>query len=141
MVVPQAMSNAGYPATDIWGIDPNLSLKMATLWDNHPKWLTISIRSTDGYSPSYSATARCPSTLSPRASACRATPAGGASSASRTSTSSPVASRWSTPTGLGLGLSVFILIRTSKHDPDWLKRFRDAAIGFPEITGVYRMSG
>lgn len=42
---------------------------------------------------------------------------------------------------LGLGLSVFILIRTSNHDPDWLKRFREAAISFPEITGVYRMSG
>jgi len=42
---------------------------------------------------------------------------------------------------LGLGLSVFILIRTSNHDPDWLKRFRDAATSFPEITGVYRMSG
>jgi Lrp/AsnC family transcriptional regulator len=45
------------------------------------------------------------------------------------------------PDRLGLSLSVFILIRTSKHDPDWLKRFRDAATGFPEITGVYRMSG
>jgi Lrp/AsnC family transcriptional regulator len=42
---------------------------------------------------------------------------------------------------LGLGLSVFILIRTSNHDPDWLKRFREATTGFPEITGVYRMSG
>jgi Lrp/AsnC family transcriptional regulator len=42
---------------------------------------------------------------------------------------------------LGLGLSVFILVRTSNHDPDWLKRFREAATGFPEITGVYRMSG
>ena len=42
---------------------------------------------------------------------------------------------------LGLGLSVFILIRTSNHDPDWLKRFREAVTGFPEITGVYRMSG
>ena len=42
---------------------------------------------------------------------------------------------------LGLGLSVFILVRTSNHDPDWLKRFRDATTGFPEITGVYRMSG
>src|SRR5258705_9571125 len=45
------------------------------------------------------------------------------------------------PDRLGLGLSVFILIRTSKHDPDWLKRFRDAALGFPEITGGYRKSG
>jgi len=42
---------------------------------------------------------------------------------------------------LGLGLSVFILVRTSNHDPDWLKRFREATMGFPEITGVYRMSG
>ena len=42
---------------------------------------------------------------------------------------------------LGLGLSVFILIRTSSHETDWLKRFREAVTGFPEITGVYRMSG
>ncbi|MEO3997351.1 Lrp/AsnC family transcriptional regulator [Mesorhizobium sp. CAU 1732] len=42
---------------------------------------------------------------------------------------------------LGLGLSVFILVRTSHHNPDWLKRFRDAVSSFPEITGVYRMSG
>lgn len=42
---------------------------------------------------------------------------------------------------LGLGLSVFILIRTSNHDPDWLQKFRAAVTGFPEITGVYRMSG
>jgi len=42
---------------------------------------------------------------------------------------------------LGLGLSVFILVRTSNHDPDWLQKFRAAVTGFPEITGVYRMSG
>ena len=42
---------------------------------------------------------------------------------------------------LGLGLSVFILIRTSSHDPDWLAKFRAAVISFPEIIGVYRMSG
>lgn len=42
---------------------------------------------------------------------------------------------------LGLGLSVFVIIRTSNHDPDWLRRFRDAVTAFPEITGVYRMSG
>ena len=42
---------------------------------------------------------------------------------------------------LGLGLSVFILVRTSNHDPDWLQKFRGAVISFPEITGVYRMSG
>lgn len=42
---------------------------------------------------------------------------------------------------LGLGLSVFILIRTSSHDQDWLARFRAAVTSFPEITGAYRMSG
>ncbi|MDW6025462.1 Lrp/AsnC family transcriptional regulator [Mesorhizobium sp. BAC0120] len=42
---------------------------------------------------------------------------------------------------LGLGLSVFILIRTLNHDPDWLKRFKEAVTSLPEITGVYRMSG
>lgn len=42
---------------------------------------------------------------------------------------------------LGLGLSVFILIRTSNHDQDWLARFRTAVTSFPEITGAYRMSG
>jgi Lrp/AsnC family transcriptional regulator len=42
---------------------------------------------------------------------------------------------------IGLGLSVFILVRTSRHDPDWLKLFREAVTSLPEITGVYRMSG
>jgi Lrp/AsnC family transcriptional regulator len=42
---------------------------------------------------------------------------------------------------LGLGLSVFIMVRTSNHDPDWLARFRQAITGLPEITGAYRMSG
>ena len=42
---------------------------------------------------------------------------------------------------IGLGLSVFVIIRTSHHDPDWLRKFREAVISFPEITGVYRMTG
>jgi Lrp/AsnC family transcriptional regulator len=42
---------------------------------------------------------------------------------------------------LGLGLSVFIIVRTSNHDPQWLTKFRSAVTSFPEITGVYRMSG
>lgn len=40
-----------------------------------------------------------------------------------------------------LGLSVFVIIRTSNHDPDWLRKFREAVVSLPEITGVYRMSG
>ena len=35
----------------------------------------------------------------------------------------------------------FIIVRTSSHDPDWLAKFRAAVTSFPEITGVYRMSG
>ena len=42
---------------------------------------------------------------------------------------------------LGFGLSVFVLIRTTHHEPEWLKKFRDAVISIPEIIGVYRMSG
>mgnify|MGYP000993951322 FL=1 len=42
---------------------------------------------------------------------------------------------------VGVGLSVFVIVRTSSHEPDWLRKFRDAVTGFPEITGVYRMSG
>jgi len=42
---------------------------------------------------------------------------------------------------VGYGLSVFILVRTSSHDPDWLTKFRAAMGRFPEIVGVYRMTG
>ncbi len=42
---------------------------------------------------------------------------------------------------VGLGLSVFIMVRTSNHDPEWLAKFRSAVTTLPEITGVYRMSG
>jgi Lrp/AsnC family transcriptional regulator len=45
------------------------------------------------------------------------------------------------PEKLGFGLSVFILIRTTHHEPEWLKKFRDAVSSIPEIIGVYRMSG
>jgi Lrp/AsnC family transcriptional regulator len=42
---------------------------------------------------------------------------------------------------LGFGLSVFILVRTTHHEPEWLRKFRDAVTSLPEIIGVYRMSG
>lgn len=42
---------------------------------------------------------------------------------------------------LGLGLTVFIQIRTASHAPDWLERFSDATRDFPEILGAYRMTG
>lgn len=42
---------------------------------------------------------------------------------------------------LGLGLTVFIAVRTDRHDPDWLDLFTRAMDGMPEILGAYRTSG
>lgn len=42
---------------------------------------------------------------------------------------------------LGLGLQVFMQIRTNAHAPDWLRAFSAATRAMPEIQGVYRMSG
>ncbi len=42
---------------------------------------------------------------------------------------------------LDVGLSVFISVRTNKHDPDWLNQFASATRSMPEILGAYRMSG
>ncbi len=42
---------------------------------------------------------------------------------------------------LGLGLSVFMQVRTSVHAPDWLQKFSAATRAMTEIQGVYRMSG
>ncbi len=42
---------------------------------------------------------------------------------------------------LGLGLTVFMQIRTNAHAPDWLARFSKATLSMPEILGVYRMTG
>ncbi|WP_300057361.1 Lrp/AsnC family transcriptional regulator [uncultured Roseobacter sp.] len=45
------------------------------------------------------------------------------------------------PVKCGLGLTVFILIRTNAHAPDWLDKFRAATRSLPQVLGVYRMSG
>ncbi|WP_300030132.1 Lrp/AsnC family transcriptional regulator [uncultured Roseobacter sp.] len=45
------------------------------------------------------------------------------------------------PDLLGQSLMVFIQIRTSRHEADWLEKFRRATRAMPEILGVYRMSG
>lgn len=42
---------------------------------------------------------------------------------------------------LGLDLTVFIQIRTNRHDPEWLDAFAKATRDMPEILGAYRMSG
>lgn len=45
------------------------------------------------------------------------------------------------PNALGLGLSVFVMIRTASHEPEWLERFEAAVKTLPEIIGAHRMSG
>ncbi len=45
------------------------------------------------------------------------------------------------PAKVGLGLTVFMQIRTNAHAPDWLKKFSTATKLISEIQGVYRMSG
>ncbi len=45
------------------------------------------------------------------------------------------------PEAVGLGLTVFMLIRTKDHAPGWLDRFAAAAREMPEILGAYRMTG
>ena len=45
------------------------------------------------------------------------------------------------PDALGLGLQVFISVRTSDHDPGWVEAFAKATRDMPEILGVFRMTG
>jgi len=42
---------------------------------------------------------------------------------------------------LGLPLTVFIQVRTDKHDRAWAADFARTTRALPQITGVYRMSG
>lgn len=45
------------------------------------------------------------------------------------------------PERVGCGLSVLIQIRTDRHDPQWLDKFREAVATLPEIVDVWRTSG
>ncbi len=45
------------------------------------------------------------------------------------------------PEAVGLGLTVFIAVKTDQHAPDWLERFVKAVRDMPEILGVWRTSG
>ena len=45
------------------------------------------------------------------------------------------------PEAVGLGLSVFVVIRTNAHEKDWLGKFEEAVGTLPEIQGAHRMSG
>ncbi|QYF94884.1 Lrp/AsnC family transcriptional regulator [Massilia sp. PAMC28688] len=42
---------------------------------------------------------------------------------------------------VGLPVTVFVSIKTSAHDEQWLKRFAAAVIALPEVMEFHRMSG
>ncbi len=45
------------------------------------------------------------------------------------------------PEKLGLPLSVFVSVRTSRHNIDWLEDFAKAVAAMPEVIGFYRLAG
>lgn len=45
------------------------------------------------------------------------------------------------PVRLGLGLSVFVQLKTQHHDSDWLETFAGTVTKFEEVVEFYRMSG
>lgn len=42
---------------------------------------------------------------------------------------------------LGLGLVVFMMVKTRHHSTDWLKSFRRAVLNFPEVIDFFRIGG
>ncbi len=42
---------------------------------------------------------------------------------------------------MGLPTTIFVLLRTAHHAPDWLDRFRAAVLDIPEIVEVHRLTG
>ena len=45
------------------------------------------------------------------------------------------------PDKLGVGITVFVSIRTSQHNEEWLRRFASGVMEIPEVVELYRMSG
>ncbi len=45
------------------------------------------------------------------------------------------------PARLGLGVTVFVQVRTSHHDATWLNQFAQAVAALPEVVEFYRLSG
>ncbi|MCP5150945.1 MAG: Lrp/AsnC family transcriptional regulator [Ectothiorhodospiraceae bacterium] len=42
---------------------------------------------------------------------------------------------------MGVGVDVFVAVRTNRHDAAWLERFAAVVTAFPEVVELYRMSG
>ena len=45
------------------------------------------------------------------------------------------------PKKIGLGTTVFVAIRTNRHDPEWLAAFSEGIAAIEEITECHRMAG
>ena len=45
------------------------------------------------------------------------------------------------PKAVGLGETVFVAVRTSRHDPEWLNAFTEVVLALPEILEVHRLTG
>jgi Lrp/AsnC family transcriptional regulator len=45
------------------------------------------------------------------------------------------------PLKVGAGVTVFVAITTTQHNPGWLERFHAVVQNFPEVVEAYRMSG
>ena len=45
------------------------------------------------------------------------------------------------PEQVNAGVTVFVSVKTDKHNEEWLKRFSEVIVTFPEVVGFYRMSG
>lgn len=42
---------------------------------------------------------------------------------------------------IGVGMSVFVAVRTNQHNVEWLKNFAEMIANMPEVVEFYRMSG
>jgi len=45
------------------------------------------------------------------------------------------------PEKLNVGLTVFVMVKTNQHNPQWLDKFSNTIKDIPEIMEFYRMSG
>lgn len=45
------------------------------------------------------------------------------------------------PAALGLETTLFVFVRTNRHDAEWLKQFSDGVKRMPEVVEFYRLGG
>ena len=45
------------------------------------------------------------------------------------------------PGALGLETTLFVFVRTNRHDADWLKQFSEGVKRMPEVVEFYRLGG